>query len=98
MAAVFVTETAADDLTDLMAEHSLPADTPKRVRDCLLHLTRFPLMGSPLEGRWDGSRFLLGPWRWMLLIYEYVADQDAVFVTTIQDSRRADSATSNAHA
>ena len=98
MAAVFVTETAADDLTDLIAEHSLPADTPRRVREQLRHLTRFPLMGSPLEGRWEGSRFLLGPWRWMLLIYEYVADQDAVFVTTIQDSRRADSATSGVHA
>jgi mRNA-degrading endonuclease RelE of RelBE toxin-antitoxin system len=94
VAAVFVTETAAKDLKDLIAEHSLPADTPMRVRKLLRHLTRFPLMGSPLEGRWEGSRFLLGPWRWMLIVYEYVADQDAVFVTTIQDSRRAASATS----
>jgi plasmid stabilization system protein ParE len=88
--AVFVTETAADDLKDLIAEHSLPADTPRRVRERLRHLTRFPLMGSPLEGRWKGFRFLLGPWRWMLLIYEHVADRDAVFVTTIQDSRTRD--------
>ena len=51
-------------------------------------------MGSPLEGRWNGSRFLLGPWRWMLLIYEHVEEIDTVFVTTIQDSRRADAATS----
>ena len=63
MAAVFVTRTAADDLTDLIAEHSLPADTPIRVRELLQHLTRFPLMGSALEGRWEGSRLLLGPWR-----------------------------------
>lgn len=93
MAVVLVTETAANDLRDLIAEHSLPADTRKRVRERLQPLTRFPAMGSPLEGRWEGSRFLLGPWRWMLLIYEYVADLDTVFVTTVQDSRRADSAT-----
>lgn len=95
MAAVFVTDTAAKDLTDLITEHALPVDTPIRVRKVLRHLTRFPLMGSPLEGRWERSRFLLGPWRWMLIVYEYVAEQDAVFVTTIQDSRRATSATAD---
>jgi len=91
MAAVLITETAEQDLSDLIAEHSLPHDTKERVRERLRSLARFPLMGSPLEGRWRGSRFLLGPWRWMLLVYVYVEERDTVFVTTVQDSRRADS-------
>lgn len=94
MAVVLVTQTAKQDLEELMEEHSLPQDTKKRVREHLRPLARFPLMGSPLEGRWEGSRFLLGPWRWMLLIHEHVESRNSVVVTTIQDSRRADSATS----
>ena len=90
MAVVLVTETAEQDLARLIAEHSLPQDTKKRVRERLRSLARFPSMGSPLEGRWSDSRFLLGPWRWMVIIYEYVDERDTVFVTTIQDSRRAD--------
>jgi len=95
VAVVFVTETANQDLSELIAEYQLPQETNKRVRERLRPLARFPSMGSPLEGRWEGSRFLLGPWRWMLVVYEYVEELDAVFVTTIQDSRRADSATSS---
>jgi len=95
VAVVLVTETAEQDLARLIAEHSLPQDTKKRVRERLRPLARFPAMGSPLEGRWSGSRFLLGPWRWMVIIYEYVDERDTVFVTTIQDSRRADSAPSS---
>ena len=94
MATVLVTETAAQDLTELITEHSLPRDTRERVRNRLGPLARVPAMGSPLEGRWAGSRFLLGPWRWMLIVYEYVEESDTVFVTTIQDARRADSGTS----
>jgi plasmid stabilization system protein ParE len=94
LAVVLVTQTAEQDLSHLIAEHSLPQDTRRRVRERLRPLARFPSMGSPLEGRWNGSRFLLGPWRWMLLIYEHVEEIDTVFVTTIQDSRRADAATS----
>ncbi len=92
MAVVRVTETARQDLFQRIPEHQLPRDTSERVRERLRPLARFPLMGSPLEGRWVGSRFLLGPWRWMLLVYEYVEEFDTVFVTTIQDSRRAHSA------
>ncbi|MGK7311178.1 MAG: hypothetical protein ACN0LA_02980 [Candidatus Longimicrobiales bacterium M2_2A_002] len=42
------------------------------------------------------SRFLPGPWRWMLVVHEHVDESGTVFVTTIQDSRRANSATSAA--
>lgn len=95
MPVVLLTETATEDLADLIEEHSLPEDTRDRVRQRLRPLERFPSMGSPLEGRWEGSRLLLGPWTWMLLIYEHVERLDAVVVTTIQDARRADSATTS---
>lgn len=95
MAVVLVPETASEDLSERIAEHRRPRHTKERVREHLRPLARFPLMGSPLEGRWAGSRFLLSPWRWMLLVYAHVEELDTVFVTTIQDSRRADSATSS---
>jgi hypothetical protein len=65
---------------------SLPTDTRQRVRRSLGPLSRLPLLGPELEGRWEGMRFLLGPWRWMLLVYEYRPDEDRV-VVTIQDAR-----------
>jgi hypothetical protein len=34
-------------------------------------------------------RFLLSPWRWMLLAYRYDADNDRIVVITIQDARSA---------
>jgi hypothetical protein len=40
-----------------------------------------------LAGRWDGFRFLLGPWRWLLLIYVYMEEEGRVVVVTIQDAR-----------
>jgi plasmid stabilization system protein ParE len=91
VAVVLVTRTAEQDLSDIITEQSLPRDTRQRVRERLLPLARFPAMGAPLEGRWRSSRFLLGPWRWMLIVYECAEELDTVFVTTIQDSRRTDS-------
>jgi hypothetical protein len=32
-------------------------------------------------------RFILGPWRWMLIIYRYEEASNVVFVLTIQDAR-----------
>lgn len=95
MSAVLVTETAQEDLACLIEEHSLPEDTNDRVKDRLRPLEKFPSMGSALEGRWEGSRFLLGPWSWILIIYEHIESLDAVVVTTIQDARGADSATTS---
>jgi hypothetical protein len=37
-------------------------------------------------------RFLLGPWRWMLLVYEYRPDDDRVIVVTNQDARSSSAA------
>jgi hypothetical protein len=50
-------------------------------------------MGPALTGRWDGLRFVLGPWRWMLLVYVFVESEDRVTVVTIQDARSSRAAT-----
>lgn len=80
-------------LEELIVTHSLPATTRARVRASLEPLASFPLIGSQLVGRWQGFRFILGPWPWMLLVYEYDEAKDLVGVATIQDSRSANAAT-----
>ena len=93
VASVVLAEPAVAKLEDLIITHSLPATTRARVRASLEPLTTFPLMGSKLGGRWQGFRFILGPWPWMLLVYEYDEALDVVGVVTIQDSRSAQAAT-----
>jgi hypothetical protein len=78
---------AVEDLEGLIRTHSLPADTRARVARSLRPLKRFPLLGPALSGRWEGFRFLLGPWRWLLLVYVYIESEDRVVVVTIQDAR-----------
>jgi hypothetical protein len=87
MARVMVVPAAADDLARLIATHSLPEDTRQRVRRSLDPLSTFPLLGASLEGRWASYRFILGPWRWMLILYNYDVARDAVSVVSIQDGR-----------
>jgi hypothetical protein len=84
---------AVEDLDGLVRTHSLPADTRARVARSLRSLERFPLMGPRLTGRWDGFRFLLGPWRWMLLVYVVLESEDRAVVVTIQDARSSTAAT-----
>ena len=93
MATVVVAETAQNDLNPLILTHSLPASTRNRVQTALRPLATFPLLGPVLTGRWQGFRFVLGPWPWMLLIYEYDEAIDQVSVVTIQDARSARAAT-----
>lgn len=93
MATVVVAEPAIARLEELIVTHGLPATTRARVRASLEPLTSFPLIGSQLVGRWQGFRFVLGPWPWMLLVYEYDEANDVVGVTTVQDSRTANAAT-----
>jgi plasmid stabilization system protein ParE len=95
MAPVRVTPTAVDALDRLIRTRSLPYDTRERVAASLLALASFPRMGPALHGRWEGFRFVLGPWRWMIVVYVYDEPTDAVFVVTIQDSRSAEAATSD---
>lgn len=94
MAAVELAEAAVEDLDTLVRTHSLPADTRARVAGSLRGLERFPLMGAPLGGRWEGFRFVLGPWRWMILVHVQLEPDDGVVVVTIQDGRTSEAATS----
>jgi hypothetical protein len=95
VATVVVTPTAVDDLERLIRTHSLPSNTRERVKSSLGGLTRFPLLGAPLAGRWAPFRFLLGPWRWMLLVYVYDQKTDRVAAVTIQDARSAQAGTAS---
>lgn len=87
MARVELSEAAVEDLDRLVRTHTLPPDTRERLGRSLRHLERFPLLGPELEGRWSGLRFVLGPWRWMLVVYAYLEADDLVAVVTIQDGR-----------
>ena len=93
MAHVELARAAVEDLEDLIRTHSLPADTRGRVARSLRALERFPLIGPALSGRWEGFRFLLGPWRWLLLVYVFIEPEDRVVVVTIQDARSSVAAT-----
>lgn len=91
MAQVAISARAGEELERLIASHSLPGDTRERVRRSLEHLEGFPLLGTALGGRWEGLRFVLGPWRWLILVYVYLEAEDRVVVVTIQDGRSATS-------
>ena len=94
MASVELARAAVEDLDRLIAVLSLPSNTRERVRRSLAPLADFPRLGPELTGRWSDMRFLLGPWRWMLLIYEYDEASDRVVILTIQDARSSSAATS----
>lgn len=95
MATVVVTPTAVADLDTLIRTLSLPPRTRARIGASLEPLIKFPLLGAPFEGRWASFRFLLGPWRWMLMVYVFDEAADRVAVVTIQDARSAVSAMSS---
>ena len=57
-------------------------------------LGRFPRLGPELGGRWSGFRFVLGPWRWMLVVYVYFEEEDRVVIVTVQDARSSRAARS----
>ena len=94
MARVELAHVAVEDLDHLIAALSAPADTRERVRRSLEPLGEFPRLGPELTGRWHGARFVLGPWRWMLLVYEHIENEDRVVVLTIQDARSSSAVTS----
>lgn len=98
MARVVISRAAREDLDRLVRTHSLPLSTRDRVRQALVPLRQFPEIGGRLEGRWKDFRFVLGPWRWMLIVYQYASDSDIVSVLTIQDARAEGSATSGSKA
>ncbi len=89
MATVVVTPTARRNLDDLIETLSLPPSTLPRFRGSLEPLRRFPRLGGELDGRWVGYRFVLGPWRWMIVVYHYDEALDRVAIITIRDARSA---------
>jgi hypothetical protein len=38
-------------------------------------------------------RFVLGPWRWLLIVYVHDERRDVVFVVSIQDARSSTAVT-----
>jgi hypothetical protein len=84
---------AIERLDRMIVTHSLPADTRARVQRSLRVLELFPLVGRSLEGSWAPLRFILGPWRWLVLVYEHDEEHDVVSVVTIQDARSSASVT-----
>jgi hypothetical protein len=93
VARVELAATAVEDLDALIVTHSLPADTRARVARSLRPLQVAPRMGPALTGRWEGFRFVLGPWRWLLLVYVFLEDEDRVVVVTVQDAKSSSAAT-----
>ena len=93
MAQVELARAAVADLDRLVLTHSLPKGTRERVRAALEPLRDFPRLGPELVGRWEAFRFVLGPWRWMLLVYVFDEARDRVVIVTIQDARTSSAAT-----
>lgn len=92
MARVELARAAVEDIERLVVMLSPPPDTRARVARSLRALERFPMLGVALPGRWDRLRCLVGPWRWMLLVYEYLEEEDRVVVVTVQDARTSSAA------
>jgi plasmid stabilization system protein ParE len=84
---------AVEDVDRMIVTHSLPPNTRARVQASLRILEQFPLVGRQLEGRWKPLRFILGPWRWLVLVYVHDEQQAVVHVLTIQDARSSASVT-----
>lgn len=98
MATVIVTPTAIADLNRLMTTQTLPTDTIERFKRSISVLERFPEIGTPLRGRWAPSRFVVGPWRWILIVYVYDVAADQAAIVTVQDARSGEAARSDAQA
>jgi plasmid stabilization system protein ParE len=91
MARVVVTDAAASDLHDLIRSQHLPAHTVERVQRSLRPLEDFPELGANLGGTLAPRRFLLGPWRWMIVVYRFYPDRDLVAILAIVDGRTSTS-------
>ena len=93
LAEVRLSAVAVEDLDRMIVSHSLPPDTKNRFRRSLCILEQFPNIGRQLDGRWRPMRFILGPWRWMLIVYTFEESSNLVIVLTIQDARSSAAAT-----
>ena len=95
MARIVVSPTAASSLDRLTVTHSLPADTRARFKRSIASLAGFPRLGRLLvAGGFDGLRFVLGPWRWMIIVYDFDPETDVVQILLVEDGRSSKAATS----
>ncbi len=93
MTRVDLSLTAVECLDRMIVTHSLPSDTRTRVQRSLRLLEQFPSVGRQLEEAWKPLRFILGPWRWLGLVYIHDEQEDVVHVLTIQDARSSTAVT-----
>jgi plasmid stabilization system protein ParE len=93
VAQVIFTPQARRDVDRAISALHLPDDTWARIARSLRPLEMFPLAGPKLGGRWAPTRFVLGPWSWMILLYRYEQSSDRVYVVAMHDGRSATSAT-----
>jgi plasmid stabilization system protein ParE len=95
MSRVVVTARAERDVRGLIRSRTLPADTPQRIWRVLEPLRMFPELGARLGGRFTEQRFVLGPWRWMIVIYELDPNADTVVILRVLDGRTSTSPLAN---
>jgi plasmid stabilization system protein ParE len=96
VAQVIVTPRARRDIDEAISALNLPDDTWTRIARSLRTLETFPLAGVELSGRWAPTRFVLGPWPWMILLYSCEESSNRVYVVAMHDGRSAASATATA--
>jgi plasmid stabilization system protein ParE len=92
MPAIEVTRLAREDLSELIATRSLPADTRDRISRSLLTLEEFPRAGKQLSGVWRDCRALIGPWGWLIVVYTYSEAEDRIVVIAFHDARTSEAA------
>jgi len=92
---VIVTPRAERDIEEAIDFLELPANSWVRIVRSLRVLETFPSAGRRLEGRWSPSRFITGPWPWMILLYRYDEVSDQVLVVAMHDARSQSSALSS---
>lgn len=95
MARVVVTQAAARDLRALIQTHRLPENTIERFGRSIRPLADFPELGAELGGAFAPWRFLLGPWRWMIVIYRFYPEPDLVAILAVVDGRTSTSPTAH---
>jgi plasmid stabilization system protein ParE len=93
VAQVIVTPRARADIEGAVSTLGLPEDTWARIGRSLRLLEDFPLAGRALEGRWADTRFVLGPWPWMILLYLHDEGEDRVYIVAMHDARSSSAAT-----
>ncbi len=97
MAQVILTPQARRDVDEAISTLSLPDDTWARIARLLRVLETFPLAGPELGGNWAPTRFVLGPWAWMILLYRCEQASGRAYVVAMHDGRSATSATATRH-